>query len=98
MKHLFFCILLLSISSLADSAVRSVKNAMHTSGIPQEELDNPCKVIIKVGYKERYIQAVPVKIYFGMLPHQREKQWLIELYDVQKDQRLICSLHQVVWQ
>jgi len=70
---------------------------MNAAGISQEELDSPLKAVIGVGGMHKELLTVPVKIYFGALSHQIRKQWLIELYDVKRDQRLVCPIASVHW-
>ena len=94
-----FVILLLSVAFVGqmDAAVRNFNTRINAAGISQEELESPLKAVIKIENKSRELLVVPVKVYFGVLPHQIRKQWLIELYDVKHDQRLVCQVMQVQW-
>ena len=92
-------ILLLSVVFVGqmDAAVRNFNTRINASGIPQEELESPLTATIEIQKRSRELLVVPIKVYFGALPHQIRKQWLIELYDVKRDQRLVCPVIQVRW-
>ncbi len=94
-----FIIFLLSVAFIGqvDAAVRNFNTRMNTTGIAQEELDNPLKATLEIEKRSRELLVVPIKVYFGVLPHQIRKQWLIELYDVKRDQRLVCPVSCVYW-
>jgi len=98
MKNILLLLFIAFGATRVEAAVRNFNSRINASGISEEELANPVAALIQIHTATRNVSVVPIKIYFGLLPHQIRKQWLIELYDVKRDQRLVCPLTSVLFQ
>jgi len=98
MKNILLLLFIAFGATQVEAAVRNFNSRINASGISEEELANPVAALIQIHTATRNVSVVPIKIYFGLLPHQIRKQWLIELYDVKRDQRLVCPLTSVLFQ
>ncbi len=75
-------------------------SAKNTSGLPAEltglALKNPIKVRYTNYRGETAVRTiVPISFYFGSTEYHKEEQWLVKLWDIERDAERIYALKEI---
>lgn len=67
-----------------------------TPPIPQKEMANPIKVRYTNYRGETAVRTIiPLKVYFGLTTYHHEEQWLLEVWDCDRNSLRVYALREI---